>query len=118
MFTILMRCGRLVALEARIDDPVGAHRKVLEAAEAGAVRVVEIPHAHAEVAGALDDEEAQRAALEHRGMAARVRREVELGHRLAVAGDAPAGARAKAHLSTAQHERARAVGERGVVEDQ
>src|ERR1700730_10821507 len=54
---------RLVRLEAGVEHPLGTHREIAQPAEVAAVGIVEITHPHAEIPGALDDEEAQRAAV-------------------------------------------------------
>src|SRR5579862_2537345 len=109
---------RLIALEARVYHPVGAHREVLETAKAEAVGVLQIAHAYAEVADALDDEEAQRAALEHGRLAARIGGELEGRDRCTIVRDAAPGAGDEAHLRAAAHEGSGGVGESCVVEDQ
>src|SRR5579862_7525097 len=107
---------RLVALKARVHHPVGAHGKVLEAPEMEAMRVGEIADAHPEVAGALDDVEAQCAAFEHGRFAARVGSEVERTDRFPFVRDPTPSRRDEAQLLAAAHEIAGVWCECGIIE--
>src|SRR5579864_2979924 len=107
---------RLVALKARVHHPVGTHGKVFEAAEIEPMRVGEVADPHPEVAGALDDMEAQCAAFEHGRVAARVGSEVERIDRLACVRDPAPDRRDEAHLLTGAHEIAGMRRECGIVE--
>src|SRR5439155_5685853 len=110
--------GRLVTLETSVAYPVGADREVREPTEVAPVGIVAVTHPHAQIAGALDDEEAQRAAGEHRGFTLDIGGEIERCDRLSVVRHAGTGSGDEAHLVAGQHERAGGAGERGIVEDQ
>ncbi len=108
----------LVRLEACLEHPRGAHREVAEALEPRAVRVVQIAHAHAELAGALDHEEAQRPAFEHRRVTAAVGDELERAHRLPIVRHTAVGRGGEPHCLPAHGEGAAVLGERSVIENE
>ncbi len=95
---------RLVGLEAGVEHPVGADREVAEPAEVAAVGIVEITHPHAQIAGALDDEEAQRAAGEHRRFTLGIGGEIQRCDRPSVVRHAGTGTGDETHLVTGLHE--------------
>ncbi len=109
---------RVVRLEARIDDPVVVDREVLQPREILAVGILAVANAHAGFARALDQIERERATLQQGGIAGQIRRQLDVCDRLAVVRDAGAVACHEVDLVPIHHERARALGERRVVEHQ
>ena len=107
---------RRVGDEARVHNPLVADGEVLQAVKLQAARILEVTHPHAQLAAALDHEEAQRAACEHRQFTPSIAVKRNRIDRCAVEKHSRAGLGEEAHAVAANLESAGRFRQRRIIQ--